>query len=74
MLRTLELKKPEFVQDQRVLLEKLIELIKPFMRQANLKAHRLMNYLERREELAELKIPELVNVAVKLVEKVRGTR
>jgi hypothetical protein len=40
----------------------------------NLKTHRLMNYVERREELAELKIPELVNVAVKLAEKVKISR
>ena len=74
MLANLELKKIEFVHDQRTLLLKLLELVKPFMREANLKAHRLMNYVERREELAGLKIPEIVQVGVKLADKVRSTR
>jgi len=71
MLRTLELKKGEFVHEEKALVQKFLELVKPFMREANLKAHRLMNYVERREELTELKIPEVVTVAVKLVDKVK---
>lgn len=71
---TLEMKKKEFVYDQRELLEKLLELLGPFRREANLKTHRMMNYLESKDELGRLKTPEIVQVALKLLDKVKLTK
>ena len=74
LVDTLELKKNEFVYDQRELLEKLVELVEPFRKEANLKAHRIMNYLESKDELGRLKTPEIVQVALKLLDKVKLTK
>jgi hypothetical protein len=71
---TLKIKKIEFVHDQRELLDKLLDLLEPFRTEANLKAHRIMNYLESKDELGRLKTPEIVQVALKLLDKVRLTR
>ena len=74
LIDVLKLKKQEFVYDQRELLEKLLEIVEPFRNEANLKTHRIMNYLESKDELGRLKTPEIVQVALKLLEKVRLTR
>lgn len=74
LLGTLNLKRNEFVYDQRALLDHLLVIVKPYMREANLKAHRIMNYVESKEELGTLKVPEIVQVALKLLNKVQETK
>jgi hypothetical protein len=74
LLDTLSLKAGEFEQDQRQLLKRLLDLIGPFRREANLKTHYLMSYLEGKDELGSLKIPEIAQISIKLFDKVKATK
>ena len=64
-------KKGEFSQEEQRLIEKFLGLCKPFKREANSKAHNIMEYVENREQLRNLKVPEIVQIALKLVTKER---
>jgi Histidine kinase-, DNA gyrase B-, and HSP90-like ATPase len=64
--------KKKFSPDEQELIEKLLALIKPFRREANSKTHKVIQYLDVVGDLNILKIPEIVELELKLIEKVRG--
>jgi hypothetical protein len=74
LIEVLDLKKNEFVHDQRELLEKSLSLIKPFIGEANVKTHRVMEYLENKDQLGNLRIPEIVQVCTKLIDKLKTAK
>ncbi|MGD0406403.1 MAG: ATP-binding protein [Candidatus Bathyarchaeia archaeon] len=73
LLENLESKMPDFKNEQRDLLSKLLELIKPFRTAANGKAHNIMDYLGTIEDLDKQKIPEIIDVALKLIQNIKAT-
>lgn len=62
-------KKGEFSQEEQQLIDKFATLCKPFKREANSKAHNIMEYVDNRDQLKTLKVPEIIQLALKLVEK-----
>ena len=73
LIENLETKKTDFINEQRDLCLKLLELVKPFRTAANGKAHNIMDYLGTLEDLDKQKIPEIVDVALKLVQNIKVT-
>jgi Histidine kinase-, DNA gyrase B-, and HSP90-like ATPase len=72
LIGSLQNNKKRFSPDEQELIDKLLSLIKPFRREANSKAHKVIQYLESVGDLDSLKIPEIVELEIKLIEKVRG--
>jgi len=62
----------KFAPDEQELVDKLLSLIKPFKREANSKAHKVIQYLDSVDDLKSLKVQEIVELEIKLIEKVRG--
>lgn len=71
LLDNLKIKKNKFTQEEKRLIDKFLSLCKPFKRQANAKAHNIMEYLEDRIQLKSLKIPEIMELALKLITKAK---
>ncbi|XOB42357.1 MAG: ATP-binding protein [Candidatus Nealsonbacteria bacterium] len=69
LLDNLTHKKNEFSQEEQRLIKKFLELCKPFKREANSKAHNIMEYVENRNQLGNLKIPEIIQIVLKLIAK-----
>ncbi|MEM3112604.1 MAG: ATP-binding protein [Candidatus Anstonellales archaeon] len=65
-------KQHKFPPDQQDLIEKLLKLIIPFRLEANSKTHKVLEYLDSTDELGRLKIPEIVELELKIIEKIRG--
>jgi hypothetical protein len=74
LLINLESKMAEFDREQQDYLKKLLMLIKPFKRDANSTAHKVMEYLETSDDLNRLKIPEIVELELHLIRKVRAAK
>ncbi|MEO9309610.1 MAG: ATP-binding protein [Nitrososphaera sp.] len=72
LVEHLENKMHKFSIDQVEIIKSLISLIKPFKREANTKTHKVLEYLEEVDELKRLKIPEIIELELKIIEKVRG--
>ena len=47
---------------------------KPFKRDANSTAHKIMEYLDTLEDLGKLKIPEIVRIELQLVKNVNAKK
>jgi hypothetical protein len=58
-----------FDGEQERLLKKLIPLIGRFRREANIKTHQVMDYLDDREQLKGLRIPDIIEILLKLIKK-----
>ncbi|XOB40884.1 MAG: ATP-binding protein [Candidatus Nealsonbacteria bacterium] len=69
LIRNLSDNASYFDGEQKVLVKKLIKLINIFRREANLKVHQIIDYLEDKEELKLLKIPDIVEILLKLIRK-----
>lgn len=74
LLRHIVDKKQKFPPDQRDLIDKMVSMIKPFKREANSKTHKILEYLESPDELTRLKIPEIIELELKLIDKIRGIK
>jgi len=61
--------KNQFRQEETRLLNKFFTLETPFRRNANSKAHNIMEYLDEISQLNKLKIPEMIELLIKLIEK-----
>ena len=72
LLQNLETQIPHFTREQHDYLNKLLEFIKPFRREANSTAHKVLEYLENIDELDSLKIPEIVELELDLIRRVRS--
>ncbi|HSV49792.1 MAG TPA: hypothetical protein VLH35_05705, partial [Candidatus Acidoferrales bacterium] len=73
MLETLESKIPSFENEQLSIVTRFLELVKPFRTAANGKAHNIMDYLDTIDDLDKQKIPEIVDVALKLIQNIKDT-
>jgi len=74
LMINLESKLADFNREQQDYIKKLLWLIKPFKRDANSTAHKVMEYLDTVDELAKLKIPEIVEIELELIKKIKATR
>jgi len=70
LLNNLVDNKGNFETDEQELIGKFNMLVKPFIKTANQKTHRIMDYLEKRSELKMFKIPEIVQILIKLYNKI----
>lgn len=52
----------EFKRDQPQLIAKFLDLVNPFLREANKKAHYIIEYLESVDDIENLKIPEIIQL------------
>ena len=64
--------KTRFSPDEQELIDKLLPHIKQFRREANSKAHKVIDYLDSLDDLTTLKVEEIVELEIKLIDKVRG--
>ncbi|GAJ03944.1 unnamed protein product, partial [marine sediment metagenome] len=60
LVDNLEQKRSQFNQEEQMFIDKFIKLCKPFRRYANSKAHNIMEYIERKDEIDNMKIPEMI--------------
>jgi hypothetical protein len=74
LLFNLESRIGDFEREQQDLIQKLLCFIKPFKRDANSSAHKVMEYLDTVDELARLKIPEIIQIELQLIKKIRATK
>ncbi|MEM3518774.1 MAG: hypothetical protein QXZ07_06895 [Nitrososphaerales archaeon] len=71
LLDNLKAHKQEFDVDQHELIDKFLEMVQPFRRDANAKVHKVMEYLETTAQVKKLKIPEMVQILLKLIGRVK---
>lgn len=72
LLENLKKRKTKFDPDHRALVDKFLEMAHPFRRDANSKAHRVVEYLESMREIKKLKIPEMTQILLKLTNRVKN--
>jgi len=68
LVDSLEDRKRDFTDESGRVVAKFLSMVRPFKRSANSKAHNIMEYLQDRKELEKLKIPEIVDLALRLIE------
>jgi hypothetical protein len=59
-----------FNREQQDLVGKLLQLIKPFKRDANSTAHKVNDYLTTLDELDKLRIPMIIELELQLLRKI----
>lgn len=74
LLDNLKTQKNAFPPDEQDLINKFLQLVQPFRRDANVKVHKVIEYLENMREIRKFKIEEMTQLLLKLIEKVRQTR
>jgi hypothetical protein len=71
LLDNLKDHKQEFDIDQHDLIDKFLGMAQPFRRDANAKVHKVIEYLDSRKQLKNLKIPDMVQILLKLIDRTR---
>jgi len=71
LIENLDQNKNQFTQEEQSYIDKFLELCKPFRRYANSKAHNIMQYVEQKNEIDGMKIPEMVQILLNLILKIR---
>lgn len=71
LLQYLEARIHDFDREQRDLIKKLLQLIKPFRREANSTVHKVLEYVDDIDDLDALKIPEIVQIELELIRKIK---
>jgi hypothetical protein len=71
LIDNLENSKSHYPQDLHDEIDRFIEMVKPFRRDANSKVHRIIDYLDSMTQIRRLKIPEMTQILLKLVDRVR---
>ena len=71
LVDNIDVRKSDFVNEQQDSCLKLLELVKPFRTAANGKAHHIMDYIQTLDDLDKQKIPEIVDVALRLIENIK---
>jgi len=61
-----------FHPDEMDLIEKFLELVHPFRRDANSKAHKVIEYLDNMGSVRGFKIPDMVTILLKLIQKTKA--
>lgn len=71
LLDNLRLNKAQFDADMHNSIDKLLQLVQPFRLDANSKVHNIIEYLETASQLREMKIPEMTQLLLKMIERVQ---
>jgi hypothetical protein len=71
LLDNLKDQKGQFDQDQHGMIDTFLSLAHPFRFGANSKVHNVMEYLESMRQVRSLKIPEMTQILLRLIELVR---
>jgi hypothetical protein len=76
LIDNLQNTKTQFDPDQQPLVGKFLNWVYPFKRDANSKAHSVIEYLDSMSQVKKLKIVEMTQILLRLIERVRasGTR
>lgn len=72
LIDNLEGGRNQFHPEEQPRIDKFIQLCKPFRRYANSKAHNIMEYVEQKDEIDSMKIPEMIQIMLNLILKVRS--
>jgi hypothetical protein len=71
LIENLENNKSQYPQDLQHEIDRFIEMVRPFRRDANSKVHRIIDYLDSMSQIRRLKIPEMTQILLKLVNRVK---
>jgi len=71
LLENLKDIKTQFDPDHQPLIEKFLNWVYPFKRDANSKAHSVIDYLDSMSQVKKLKIVEMTQILLRLIERVR---
>lgn len=71
LLDNLKAQKAQFDSDLHDSIDKFLQLAQPFRRDANSKAHNVMEYLESTAQLKKLKIPEMTQLLLRLIDRAK---
>jgi len=71
LLDNLKNQKAQFDADLHGDIDKLLQLAQPFRLDANSKAHNIIEYLDSTSQLKKMKIPEMTQLLVKLIDRVK---
>jgi len=72
LLANLKNNKTQFQPNEIDLIEEFLKTVEPFRRDANSKAHKVLDYLESMRAVRKFKIPEMVTILLELIGKVRA--
>jgi hypothetical protein len=72
LLHNLEENKNKFQPNEIDLIEQFLKTVHPFRRDANSKAHKVMDYLDKMSSIGKFKIPEMVTILLDLIAKVQA--
>lgn len=72
LLDNLKDHKKDFGPDQEDIINSFLALATPFRRDANSKVHKVMEYLETMSQIRKLKIPEMTEMLIKLIDRVKN--
>jgi len=71
LIENLENNKPQYPQDLQDQIDRFLDMVKPFRRDANSKAHKVIDYLDSMNQIRRLKVPEMTQILLKLVDRVK---
>lgn len=74
LVESLEAGMGEFNREQKDLIAPFLAAVKPFRREANSAAHKVIDYLENLDELTKLKIPEIIQYELYLIQKLKAEK
>jgi hypothetical protein len=72
LVNNIETRIKDFDREQQDLISKLLGLIKPFKRDANSTAHKVLDYLTTLDEVDKLKISHIVEMELQLLKKLNA--
>ena len=71
LLENLREHKPDFDPDQHALIEKFLSIVHPFRRDANSKAHQVIEYLDNMRYVRNAKIEDMTQILLILIERAK---
>jgi hypothetical protein len=71
LLKNLQTNKSQYDIDQLDIIDKFLETVKPFKRDANSKVHKVIEYLDSTSQLDKFQIPEMTQMLLKLIDRVK---
>ncbi|MGA3191308.1 MAG: hypothetical protein ABSD73_02200 [Candidatus Bathyarchaeia archaeon] len=74
LLKNLKEHKPDFDPDQHVLIEKFLNIVHPFRRDVNSKAHQVIEYLDDMRYVRKAKIEDMTQILLIMIDRVKTNR
>jgi hypothetical protein len=71
LLQNLQTNKSQYDTDQHDIIDKFLETVKPFKRDANSKVHKVIEYLDSMRRIDKFEIPEMTQILLKLIDRVK---